>query len=57
VLQNDVVFGTVSANRHQRPAARDWLERLITRGVPLDRYAEALHRREDDIKVVLDIAR
>ncbi len=64
VLQNDVVFGTVNANRrHYELAARalaeaegDWLRRLISRRVPLDRYAEALQRRDDDIKVVLDLA-
>jgi threonine dehydrogenase-like Zn-dependent dehydrogenase len=64
VLQNDVVFGTVNANRRHyelgaealAKADDNWLEQLITRRVPLDRYAEALQRREDDIKVVLDIA-
>jgi glucose 1-dehydrogenase len=63
VLQNDVVFGTVNANRRHYEQAADaltgadgsWLERLMTRRVPLDRYAEALDRRADDIKVVLDL--
>ena len=63
VLQNDVVFGTVNANRRHYElgahalarADQGWLERLITRRVPLDRYAEALDRRADDIKVVLDV--
>jgi hypothetical protein len=31
-------------------ADREWLERLITRRVPLDRWTEALARRPDDIK-------
>jgi hypothetical protein len=28
---------------------------LLTRRVPLDRYAEALDRGSDDVKVVLDM--
>jgi threonine dehydrogenase-like Zn-dependent dehydrogenase len=63
VLENDVVFGSVNANRrHYEQAAdalakadRGWLERLITRRVPLDDFAEAL-RPHDDVKVVLEIA-
>lgn len=61
VLENSVVFGTVNANRrHYEQAAvslaradRSWLERLITRRVPLDRWQEALDREDDDVKVVL----
>ncbi len=64
VLQNDVVFGTVNANRrhyHDAAAAllaadRAWLERLISRRVPLDRWADALAAHEDDVKVVIDLA-
>jgi threonine dehydrogenase-like Zn-dependent dehydrogenase len=63
VLQNDVVFGSVNANRrHYEQAAdalakadRGWLEKLITRTVPLDRFAEALEGRDGDVKVVLEI--
>ena len=59
VLENDVVFGSVNANRrHYRAAAdalakadKDWLGRLITRRVPLDRWQEAFEatrrRRQD----------
>ncbi len=62
VLENDLVFGTVNANRrHYRAAAealakadKDWLAGLITRRVPLDRWREALEVKPDDIKVVLD---
>ena len=62
VLENDVVFGTVNANRRHYHLAADalaradqkWLSGLITRRVPLDRWREALERRPDDIKVVLD---
>jgi threonine dehydrogenase-like Zn-dependent dehydrogenase len=62
VLENDVVFGSVNANRRHFEAAaealaqadRDWLGRLITRTVPLDRWQEALHKGDDDVKVVVD---
>jgi threonine dehydrogenase-like Zn-dependent dehydrogenase len=53
----------VNANRRHYEAAavalaaadRAWLERLITRRVPLDSWREALERREDDIKVVVGL--
>lgn len=62
VLGNEVVFGTVNANRrHYEVAAsslavanRVWLERLITRQVPFRKWAEALSRQPDDVKVVVD---
>ena len=62
VLENDLVFGSVNANRaHYEAAAqalakadRQWLARLITRRVPLDRWREAFENRGDDIKVVID---
>jgi delta 1-pyrroline-5-carboxylate dehydrogenase len=61
VLENDVVVGSVNANLRHYAAASDalaaadpqWLARLVTRRVPLERYAEALEARADDIKVVL----
>ena len=64
VLNNGVVFGTVNANlHHYRMAAealaradRDWLSRLITRRVPLARFAEAFDGRKGDIKVVIELA-
>jgi glucose 1-dehydrogenase len=64
VLENDVVFGSVNANRRHYEAAaralaeadRAWLERMITRRVPLDRLEEALARGPDDVKVVVDLA-
>jgi glucose 1-dehydrogenase len=63
VLGNDVVFGSVNANRrHYDQAAHalaiadhEWLGRLITRRVPLDRYQDAFERRPNDVKVVIDI--
>jgi glucose 1-dehydrogenase len=62
VLENDVVFGSVNANRrHFEQAAgallnadRDWLGRLITRRVPLDRWQDALDKGDGDVKVVVD---
>jgi threonine dehydrogenase-like Zn-dependent dehydrogenase len=62
VLDNDVVFGAVNANRmHYEMAAhalmtadRHWLTRMITRRVPLARWHEALEHRPGDIKVVVD---
>ncbi len=62
VLNNTVVFGSVNANRAHYAAAaaalakadQGWLSRLLTRRVPLDRFAEALVRRPDDVKVVID---
>lgn len=62
VLENDVVFGSVNANRvHYELAAealaradRAWLERLITRRVPLERWREAYVRQPGDVKVVID---
>jgi glucose 1-dehydrogenase len=62
VLGNQVVFGTVNANRRHYEAAaealaradRRWLESLISRRVPLDCWMEALEDRPDDIKVVID---
>jgi threonine dehydrogenase-like Zn-dependent dehydrogenase len=64
VLANDVIVGSVNANkRHYQQAAevldkadRDWLERVITRRVPLDRFQEALERRPDDVKVAVEFA-
>ena len=64
VLENDVVFGSVNANRRHfdqavgalREADPDWLRRLITRTVPLAHWPEALEKRDDDIKVVVDFS-
>lgn len=61
VLENNVVFGTVNANRRHYEAAagvlaradRAWLRRLITRRVPLEHWREALEARPDDVKTVL----
>jgi threonine dehydrogenase-like Zn-dependent dehydrogenase len=63
VLQNGVVFGTVNANRRHYEAAaaalvaadQAWLERLISRRVGLGDWAEAMRRRPDDVKTVIDL--
>jgi glucose 1-dehydrogenase len=63
VLQNDVVFGSVNANRAHYDAAAYalsaadpvWLSGLITRRVPLESWADALRQQPDDVKVVVDL--
>ena len=63
VLRNLVLFGTVNAGRRHweqavdalATADPDWLQGMITRRVPLTRWNEALERRPDDIKVVVDL--
>lgn len=63
VLENDVVFGSVNANRrHYEQAAealasadRSWLERVIARRVPLQQWKDALEHRPDDVKTVIDL--
>lgn len=62
VLENDVVFGSVNANRRHYEAAAGalaladpaWLGRLITRRVPLHRWAEALEPQPGDVKTIID---
>jgi glucose 1-dehydrogenase len=64
VLENDVVFGSVNANRRHfeqavaslQSADPDWLRRLITRTVPLERWPEALEKGDDDIKAVVEFS-
>jgi len=64
VLQNNVVLGTVNANkRHWYLAGQDlaradrkWLERLITRRERPESFARALERQPDDIKVVIQFS-
>ncbi|MBB5874418.1 threonine dehydrogenase-like Zn-dependent dehydrogenase [Allocatelliglobosispora scoriae] len=63
VLENDVIIGSVNANLSHYAAAADalaradigWLGRLITRRVPLERFAEAFAPRPGDVKVVLTL--
>lgn len=61
VLENDVVFGSVNANRrHYQAAAADlaaadpsWLAQLISRRVPVEDYQQAFDQRADDVKTVV----
>ncbi len=61
VLENDVVIGSVNANlSHYRAAASSlaqadphWLDRLISRRVPLASFEEAFRPQDDDVKVVI----
>jgi threonine dehydrogenase-like Zn-dependent dehydrogenase len=66
VLQNKVLVGTVNADRQNfERAVADlagieqrwpgWLQQMITRRVPLERYSEALHRAPEDVKAVVDV--
>jgi threonine dehydrogenase-like Zn-dependent dehydrogenase len=65
VLENDVVFGTVNANRRHYLAAVDaltaadpaWLTQLVTRRVPAQQWHEALLKTPDDVKVLLEFSR
>jgi threonine dehydrogenase-like Zn-dependent dehydrogenase len=62
VLENDVIFGSVNANRtHYELAAgalaradREWLGRLLTRVVPVHTWQEAFRRDAFDVKTVID---
>jgi threonine dehydrogenase-like Zn-dependent dehydrogenase len=64
VLGNTVVFGSVNADRGNYEQAADalakadvgWLQRLITRRVPMSGFAEALQKRPNDVKVVVDLS-
>jgi threonine dehydrogenase-like Zn-dependent dehydrogenase len=61
VLDNVAVVGSVNANRRHYEAAaqalaradRDWLARVVSRRVPLDRWKDALTRQPDDVKVIV----
>jgi threonine dehydrogenase-like Zn-dependent dehydrogenase len=63
VLENDVVVGSVNANlRHYHQAADalaradiDWLGRLVTRRIPMERFADAFDAEPDDVKVVITL--
>lgn len=64
VLDNQVMFGTVNANRSHWEAAaksllkadRNWLNRLISRKEKFSNWEKALQRHPDDIKVVIDFS-
>ncbi len=62
VLDNAVVFGSVSANMRHYVAASEalrradgaWLAGLITRRVDATKLGDAFERQRDDVKVVVD---
>jgi threonine dehydrogenase-like Zn-dependent dehydrogenase len=64
VLQNNVVVGSVNANRRHfyrgaealARADRDWLSRLVSRRVSPERIHDAFDRGPDDIKVVVEFS-
>jgi glucose 1-dehydrogenase len=64
VLKNNVLVGSVNANkRHWYRAAdilaradRNWLSRLITRREKPENFKQALERKPDDIKVVIQFS-
>jgi threonine dehydrogenase-like Zn-dependent dehydrogenase len=61
VLKNQVVLGSVNANRRHYQAAADalaradraWLARLLTRKVALRDFEQAYEKREGDVKTVI----
>ncbi|WDT80786.1 MAG: hypothetical protein MPW14_03095 [Candidatus Manganitrophus sp.] len=64
VLKNNVIVGSVNANkRHWYKASkalaradRKWLSRLITRREKPEHFNQALERKPDDIKVVIQFS-
>jgi threonine dehydrogenase-like Zn-dependent dehydrogenase len=64
VLSNEAVVGSVNANRRHYEAGADalakadrsWLERLVSRKVPLEQWQQALDRQPDDVKVVVEVS-
>ena len=64
VLKNTVIVGSVNANkRHWYKANerldrldRKWLSRLITRYEKPENFKQALERKPDDIKVVIQFS-
>jgi len=64
VLRNNVVVGSVNANKRHwykagealARAERKWLERLITRREKPENFRQALDRKPDDVKVVIQFS-
>jgi threonine dehydrogenase-like Zn-dependent dehydrogenase len=61
VLENNVIFGTVNANRRHYELAgdalaradREWLTGVITRRVPVEQWHDALERQPTDVKPII----
>jgi len=64
VLGNNVVFGSVNANRRHYEAAAEalpkadpaWLDKLVTRWERLEDWRAALERRDGDVKTVIRVS-
>ncbi len=64
VLENESVVGSVNANRRHYQAGAvalaaadpQWLGQLVSRRVPIDNWSDALERRPDDVKVVIELS-
>ncbi len=64
VLKNNVIVGSVNANKRHwyragkslARADRKWLSRLITRYEKPENFMQALERKPDDIKVVIQFS-
>ena len=64
VLRNTVIVGSVNANKRQwyragqtlAKADRTWLAKLITRIEKPENFMNALERKPDDIKVVIQFS-
>jgi threonine dehydrogenase-like Zn-dependent dehydrogenase len=63
VLGNEVVMGSVNANRRHYELAADalaraeagWLDRLLTRRVPIERFGDALEQQSGDVKTMIEL--
>ena len=61
VLENEVIFGTVNANRkHYELAGKylaaadgSWLSRLLTKKVSIDNFADAFNKGANDVKALI----
>ncbi len=64
MLKNNVIVGSVNANKRHwyragnllARADRTWLRRLITRREKPENFTQALERKPDDIKVVIQFS-
>jgi len=64
VLRNNVIVGSVNANKRHwykagealERADRSWLARLITRREPPENFSSAIRPQANDIKVVIDFS-
>ena len=63
VLENEAVVGSVNANRRHYEAGaaalakadQGWLDKVVSRRVPLADWQQAINRQPDDVKVVIEV--